>query len=56
MAGVTIGTHAIIGANSVVTRDIPDYCVAAGIPSRIIKRYDFKTRNFLKTDPKGNFI
>jgi acetyltransferase-like isoleucine patch superfamily enzyme len=35
--GVTIGTGAIIGANSVVTRDIPDYSVAAGAPARVLK-------------------
>ena len=37
LAGVTIGEGAIIGANSVVTRDIPAYTVAAGIPARVIK-------------------
>ena|SRR5690348_15741235 len=35
--GVTIGTGAVIGANSVVTRDIPEYCVAAGAPARVLK-------------------
>lgn len=39
-AGVTIGHHVTIGANSVVTKDIPDYCVAVGSPARIIKRYN----------------
>lgn len=38
LAGVTIGTGCIIGANSVVTKDIPDYCIVAGAPARIIKR------------------
>lgn len=37
MPGVTIGKGAIIGAGSVVTRDIPDYCVAVGSPARVIK-------------------
>ena len=36
--GVTIGDGAIIGANSVVTHDIPAYAVAVGIPARIIKQ------------------
>lgn len=37
MPGVTIGDHAVIGANSVVTKDIPPYCVAAGNPAKVIK-------------------
>ena len=35
--GVTIGVGAVIGANSVVTNSIPDYCVAAGAPARVVK-------------------
>lgn len=42
-AGVTIGKNAIIGAGSVVTRDIPAYCVAVGNPARVIKKYNFET-------------
>lgn len=41
IAGVSIGKHSVIGAGSVVTKDIPDYCVAVGNPARIIKRYNF---------------
>lgn len=37
LAGVHIGNNAIIGANSVVTKDIPDNCIAAGIPAKVIK-------------------
>lgn len=37
MPGVRIGRGAIIGANSVVTHDIPPYSVAAGVPARVIK-------------------
>lgn len=36
-AGVTIGTGVVIGAGSVVTKDIPDYSVAAGSPVRVIR-------------------
>jgi acetyltransferase-like isoleucine patch superfamily enzyme len=35
--GVTIGEGAVIGANSVVNRDVPEYCVAAGAPARVVK-------------------
>ena len=35
--GVTIGRGAVIGANSVVVRDIPDFCVAVGAPARVVK-------------------
>jgi acetyltransferase-like isoleucine patch superfamily enzyme len=37
MPGVTIGKNSVIGANSVVTKDIPDYTVAVGAPARVIK-------------------
>lgn len=37
MPGVHIGKGSIIGANSVVTHDVPDYTVVAGIPAKIIK-------------------
>lgn len=37
---IEIGKHCVIGANSVVTHDIPDYCVAVGCPATIIKRMD----------------
>ena len=39
MAGVSIGYRCIIGANSVVTKDIPDYTVAGGVPAKPIKEY-----------------
>lgn len=43
LAGVHIGKHAVIGANSVVNRDIPDYTVAVGIPAKIVKKYNKET-------------
>jgi len=41
VVGASIGKHCVIGANSVVTKDIPSYSVAVGIPARVIKKYDF---------------
>ena len=35
--GVTIGEHAIIAAGAVVTKDVPDYAIAGGVPAKIIK-------------------
>ena len=46
--GSHIGKHCVIGANSVVVKDIPDYCVAVGIPARVIKRYNIDTNNWEK--------
>jgi acetyltransferase-like isoleucine patch superfamily enzyme len=36
LKGVRIGHHSIIGANAVVTRDVPPHSTAVGIPARII--------------------
>ena len=35
--GVTVGINAVVGANSVVTRDVPDFAVAVGSPARVVK-------------------
>lgn len=37
LKGVKIGNNSIIGTNSIVTKDIPDHSIAAGIPSKVIK-------------------
>lgn len=40
LPGVSIGTKSIIGAGSVVTKNIPPYCIAVGNPARIIKKWN----------------
>jgi lipopolysaccharide O-acetyltransferase len=43
LPGVTVGKGSIIGAMSVVTRDIPPNCIAVGAPAKVVKKYDFET-------------
>ena len=38
MAGVSIGERCIVGANSVVTKDVPDFTVVGGVPAKVIKQ------------------
>ncbi|MDD4116324.1 MAG: acyltransferase [Massilibacteroides sp.] len=48
LPGVQIGKHAVIGAGSVVTKNIPDYSVAIGNPAKIIKQYDLKEKQWIR--------
>ncbi len=38
--GVTIGKYAVVAAGAVVTKDVPDYAVVAGVPAKVIKMLD----------------
>lgn len=38
--GVTIGSNVVAAAGAVVTKDVPDNCVVAGVPARVIRRLD----------------
>ncbi len=53
MPGVTIGEYSLIGAGSVVTRDVPNHAIVVGSPARVIgsvkdKRFKEKVMRFLK--------
>ncbi len=44
--GANVGCNSVIGANSVVTRDIPDYCVAIGAPAVVIRQFDLELQKW----------
>lgn len=48
IGNVSIGHGCIIGANSVVTKDIPPFSMVVGNPAKIVKYYDFKTNKWTK--------
>lgn len=52
VCGASIGKHCVIGANSVVTKDIPDYCVAVGSPAKVVKKYDTEMKVWVKDERK----
>jgi lipopolysaccharide O-acetyltransferase len=47
LPGVVIGKGTIIGANSVVTKSIPPYSIAVGIPAKVIKKFDFDSQKWI---------
>jgi acetyltransferase-like isoleucine patch superfamily enzyme len=49
LPGVTIGEGSIIGTMSVVTKDIPPYCIAVGSPAKVVKKFNFKINKWEKT-------
>ena len=55
-AGTILGKQCIVGANFVVRSKIPEYCVIVGVPARIVKRYDEKSKKKKKTNSKGEFL
>lgn len=56
MAGTVLGNQCIVGANSVVKGTFPDYCVIAGAPAKIVKKYNSETFSWQKTNQNGYFI
>ncbi len=48
--GASVGKHCVIGANSVVVDDIPDYSIAVGSPAKVIKQYNKLTNLWERVD------
>ncbi len=48
--GAKIGKNSVVGANSVVLNDVPDYCVAVGSPAKVIKKYDFSLGKWVASE------
>ena len=46
LSGVHIGRHAIVAARAVVTHDVPCYSIVAGNPAKVIKKYNFETKQW----------
>lgn len=46
LGGVTIGKHSVVGANSVVTKSIPPFSVAVGVPAKVVKQYNFDSKKW----------
>lgn len=53
MPGVTVGELSIIGANSVVTKSIPDRCIAVGSPARVVKQWNEAAQGWVPVE-NGN--
>jgi acetyltransferase-like isoleucine patch superfamily enzyme len=56
MAGTLLGEQCVVGANTVVRGKFPAFCVIAGTPARILKRYDEKSESWKRTDKIGRFL
>jgi acetyltransferase-like isoleucine patch superfamily enzyme len=54
VGNIDIGKNCVIGANSVVTKDIPDFCVAVGIPARVIRKYNVETKMWVNINSNEN--
>ena len=48
VGNIRIGKHCVVGANSVVVHDVPDYCVVAGTPAKVVKKYNTQNQQWEK--------
>ena len=56
LPGITIGDNVIVGAGSVVTKDLPDNVIAFGNPSRILRKVDERDKKYYFKDRKIDII
>lgn len=52
LPGVSIGNKCVIGAGSIVTKDVPDLCIAVGNPAHVVKKYDQINKKWINTNKK----
>jgi acetyltransferase-like isoleucine patch superfamily enzyme len=50
LKGVKIGQRSVIGAGSIVTRDVPEFSIAVGSPARVIRKWDQITRQWMAVE------
>ena len=55
LPGVTVGDNSVIGAGSVVTKDVPANVVAVGNPCRVMRKISDRDRKYYYKDKKINF-
>lgn len=48
LPGVTVGKGSILGSNSVISHDVPDNCIVAGVPAKVIKRWDSSSKTWIR--------
>ena len=54
LPNVRVGKRAVVGANSVVTRDVPDFSVVAGAPAKVIKLFSHELQQWVKPSSEGD--
>lgn len=52
LPNVTIGKYAIVGAGAVVTKDVPPYTVAVGVPAKVVKKLEVCNETCAESDTK----
>ena len=56
LPNVKIGNNCVVAAGAIVTKSCDSFCMLAGSPAKIIKKYCFESQLWKKADDKGNFI